>query len=232
MFVKDLDAQICYHPGVFTVWKNLGLIAVGLVGLTALAAGILAYLHSQGVLNLPGLSSLPLPAVYSLMAAGGGFLIADLIALIVFAVRHRKTKNLMEKYIENDLLQPCHSDLEGIHDKSRVRNNLRFKSSQTTLDKTTETVETIYNLFTLERTESFHNAFEKEVSHFFYCIADISQGSKQLHVFSTKQQQLAYEKKLSVKDYLDSEDVKANSSLPSQPAAARRVLMPPLLLQA
>lgn len=91
-FPTDNTPKMYQYTGFFTCRHNLALIAVGGVGLTALVVGILALLHSYQILDVGALGKIPAPGMYALLGGGGGLLLADLIALIVFTIKHKQVK--------------------------------------------------------------------------------------------------------------------------------------------
>jgi hypothetical protein len=99
------DVNTIYHTGELNYKSKIPLGIVGLVGVTALVVGILALLNSQGVLNLPGLGTIPQQAIYAMIGVGGALLLADLIAFIVLAIKNAFIKSKMNEGINEDLTE-------------------------------------------------------------------------------------------------------------------------------
>lgn len=85
----ELGAKVHYHTGVFTATKNIALVGVTFVGVTALALGVLAYLHVLGI---------PVAAMYALGGTGSGLLLLTSGGALYLFIQHRRERNVLLQY--------------------------------------------------------------------------------------------------------------------------------------
>jgi len=97
-----LGARIIYHSDPSDLKKKIALSVVGFVALTSLVIGILALLHSFGIVNISGLGVIPQAAVFSMVVGGGVLLIANCIALVALAFLNKRVKQQMKEALKVD----------------------------------------------------------------------------------------------------------------------------------
>jgi hypothetical protein len=87
-------ASIHYHIEIFTTPKKFSMGFAGVVGITALILGLIAYFHI--------LQGMPPATMYALLGAGGGLVLVDLIALITLGVQHHNRATAFDKLMEKE----------------------------------------------------------------------------------------------------------------------------------
>lgn len=146
-------AEIHYHPRVFGLWKNDALATAALLGVTLLVCGILGHLNV-----LHGSSA----QIYSLIAVGGGIIVADIIAVTVMAIYHQKAMKFMTDYVEEAKSDPWWP--------AQFQNFLNTQQGQFVLDITFEAHQ--------DKTIGF--------------LALNNNGKKEIHLFTSRKQSSKY----------------------------------------
>lgn len=137
---KDICKNAIYHTETVD-WKGqVAMGVVGLIGITALVVGILAYLQVS-----PGLGAIPQQAVYTMITVGSVLVLGDLIAMAILGIKHARMKQQMQGVVDSDLGRPYHAD------HSRIDQMLR-------IDKIVEVGQPYYNS---QEVQHAHNADSK-----------------------------------------------------------------------
>lgn len=99
---QKVGAEVIYHTGAFNAPKNLAIGVGCLAGLTLFVVGILTLLHTKGVINWNLLNTIPADSAKVYTLVGAGFVVFDGFLFTFLAIKHFRTKRVMERKLKDD----------------------------------------------------------------------------------------------------------------------------------